>query len=423
MFHKTLWRLTFVNSLVVFFVISALGVVLYVYMQERLYHAADVPLERLAERIRQGGPWRKNDALLGDPLFHDPLLRDPRLLVVIWNEKGEMVGMTRDASFFTGLPLTPPERLDELYEVNVGHLYFRTLAVEVNTAFGPITVQMLRNTNSERELLGELMFMIAVGCMLSALFAIAAGYFLAGRALVPIQAAWKKQQQFVSDASHELRTPLSVIQAKTDALFRSPKATIEEKSVDISVIAKECRRLSRLVSQLLTLARSDSNQLEMQKEAFRLDELVRDIGEQYSEIASYQQKTMSVEAQIPIEWVGDRERIHQLIVILLDNALKYTTEGGHIRLACHRFSSSVVVEVEDDGIGIPTEDLPRIFDRFYQSDKARSQSDGAGLGLAIAKWIIDQHHGKVKVESKLGEGTRFQVMFPAARWKYKRPGD
>ena len=114
--------------------------------------------------------------------------------------------------------------------------------------------------------------------------------FLAGRALVPIQNSWEKQQQFVSDASHELRTPLAVIQSKTDVLFQSPSATIEEKAMDISTISKECRRLSKLVSNLLLLARSDSNQIEMDKKTFELDKLLEEIVAPYKEIASYQEK-------------------------------------------------------------------------------------------------------------------------------------
>lgn len=237
-------------------------------------------------------------------------------------------------------------------------------------------------------------------------------FFLAGRALIPIQNSWEKQQQFVSDASHELRTPLAVIQSKTDVLFQSPSATIEEKAVDISTISKECRRLSKLVSNLLLLARSDSNQIEMDKKTFELDKLLEEIINPYKEIASYQEKAMILKVEHDITFMGDRERIHQMMVILLDNAMKYTNEDGHIQIDCTQTSNSIRIRVKDNGIGVKEEDIPNLFDRFYQGDKARSMSEGAGLGLSIANWIVEKHYGKISVESKWGEGTCFEVIFP-----------
>ncbi|QPA31476.1 sensor histidine kinase [Thermaerobacillus caldiproteolyticus] len=402
MFQRTHLRLTLLNSLVFFVLISVLGTALYSYMHARLYQEVDAALMRVAERIAYGKPWERDV----------PFLRDPRVFIVIWNEKGEMMDLNRDTTIFTQAHIVPPKQLNELYDMNIENFYFRAIAIQMDTDFGKITVQILRNVNSEREILDQLLLIIVTGCIIGGLCAVAAGYFLAGRALVPIQQAWQKQQQFVSDASHELRTPLAVIQAKTDLLFRSLSATIEEKIVDISVISKECRRLSKLVANLLTLARSDSNQIEIKKEAFRLDELLREIVDHYSEIASYQQKDMTLNVESPILFTADKERIHQLLVILLDNAMKYTEEGGRIHLSCHQTASSITLEVQDNGIGIAKEEIPKIFDRFYQSDKARTKSDGAGLGLSIAKWIIEKHEGKVKVYSQLGEGTRFEITFP-----------
>ena len=165
-------------------------------------------------------------------------------------------------------------------------LYFRTFAFQQD---GKI-VQIVRDITAEEEMLNTLFLILTIGCSIGSLCAIGIGFFLAGRALVPIQNSWEKQQQFVSDASHELRTPLAVIQSKTDVLFQSPSATIEEKAMDISTISKECRRLSKLVSNLLLLARSDSNQIEMDKKTFELDKLLEEIVAPYKEIASYQEK-------------------------------------------------------------------------------------------------------------------------------------
>ena len=219
------------------------------------------------------------------------------------------------------------------------------------------TVQFIRSVDAERAILDQLLMILLVGGSLGSLVAIAAGYFLAGRALVPIRKSWEQQQQFVSDASHEIRTPLAVIQSRTDLLFQEPSATIEEKAVDISIISKEVRRLNKLVNSLLTLTRSDSNQMEVKKESFFLDELVADIMEQYEDIAAFQEKSMTSFAPEQVAFFGDQERIHQLLVILIDNALKFTEEGGEISLSCIKSASTIVLAVEDNGIGIPKGDV------------------------------------------------------------------
>jgi signal transduction histidine kinase len=251
-----------------------------------------------------------------------------------------------------------------------------------------------------------------IGMGVGIICAVASGYFLAGKALVPIKKAWKKQTEFVSDASHELRTPLAVIQAKTDVLFRAPKATIQDRILDVSTISNESRRLSKLVTNLLTLARSDSDQIEVKKEVFQLDELLSEIIQQYEEIALYQEKSLQLQESESVQFFADKARIHQLIVILLDNAMKYTNAGGEILLSCLQNHSSIILKIKDTGIGIPEKDIPKIFDRFYQSDKARTAAEGTGLGLSIAKWIIEKHHGKTKVQSTLGKGTSIEIIFP-----------
>ena len=218
-------------------------------------------------------------------------------------------------------------------------------------------------------MLNTLFLILVIGCSIGKPLCDRYRFFLAGRALVPIQSSWEKQQQFVSDASHELRTPLAVIQSKTDVLFQSPSATIEEKAMDISTISKECRRLSKLVSNLLLLARSDSNQIEMDKKTFELDKLLEEIVAPYKEIASYQEKEMMLKSRTWCIFYGDRERIHQMMVILLDNAMKYTNKGGHIQIDCTQTSSSIRIQVKDDGIGVKEEDIPKLFDRFYQGIK------------------------------------------------------
>ncbi|MFK9090409.1 sensor histidine kinase [Bacillus salipaludis] len=408
MFRQTHIRLTLLNSLVVIVLISILGGIVYFYTDNKLYKDVNQSLLESVDHFQQQtkGP---------GPKF---IRRDPRIMTLIWSENNQLLSeQNRDSELFKdNEELIRPKKLSTLQDVNIEDFSFRYVAFVVeHPQLGRITVQFIRNVNSEKELLDRLLLIMLIGCGVGVIFAVASGYFLAGRALIPIKNAWKKQQEFVSDASHELRTPLAVIQAKTDLLFRSPFATIKDKILDVSTISNESRRLSKLVTNLLTLARSDSDQIEMKKSAFQLDELLMEIMQQYEEIAMYQEKSLRLDALEPVTFFADKERIHQLIVILLDNAMKYTKERGEILLSCRQSHSSIFFQVMDNGIGIPEKDIPKIFDRFFQSDKARTAAEGTGLGLSIAKWIIEKHHGKTKVQSTLGKGTTIEITFPKAQ--------
>lgn len=406
MFQKTRIRLTILNSLVFIILIGVLGSIIYSYTYKRIYNEVDRSIEKMVQHreVLDGKkPPKKFRGYLQ--------IGDPRITELTWSGKTVEIGIENPKFrliFEENLEKFSPKKLGSLQDIEVQGLYFRTFAFQED---GKI-VQIVRDITAEEEMLNTLFLILVIGCSIGSLCAIGIGFFLAGRALVPIQNSWEKQQQFVSDASHELRTPLAVIQSKTDVLFQSPSATIEEKAMDISTISKECRRLSKLVSNLLLLARSDSNQIEMDKKTFEMDKLLEEIVDPYKEIASYQEKEMILKVEQDISFMGDRERIHQMMVILLDNAMKYTNEGGHIQIDCTQTSGSIRIQVKDDGIGVKEEDIPKLFDRFYQGDKARSTSEGAGLGLSIANWIVEKHYGKILVESKWGEGTCFEVIFP-----------
>lgn len=411
MFRKTHIRLTIINSLVFAILISTLGSILYFYTQHRLFEDVNRSLLESANRFDLG----LNDEENHGPRDNLHFFKD-RIIILMWDEQGNLLAPPQSPEAERFLQIKKqikPKEFNQLEDITINHFTFRYYAIKMDSELSGVkTIQVLRDINSEKEFLDKLLLIILISCGIGIIFAVALGYFLAGRALIPIKGAWMKQQQFVSDASHELRTPLAVIQAKTDLLFRSPSATIEDRIIDVSTISNESRRLSKLVTNLLTLARSDSNQIEVKKEAFQLDQLLAEIMRQYEEIISYQGKELSLDISSPVLFTADKERIHQLVVILLDNAMKFTAEGGHIRLSCRQIHSSILLMVEDDGMGISEEEIPRIFDRFYQSDKARTLSEGTGLGLSIAQWIIDKHNGKVTVASKPGAGTKIEVSFP-----------
>ena len=170
--------------------------------------------------------------------------------------------------------------------------------------------------------------------------------------------------------------------------------------------------MSKLVKELLTLARADSNQTEIQVKPVFLDLILKDVLQQMDYLAELKEIVIQAEIDESVHINADEERIHQLFVILIDNALKYTQEQGLIRISMRKYTQSAAIEIEDTGIGISQQDLPYIFDRFYRGDKARTRADnGAGLGLSIAKWIVEIHGGKIRAESK-GLGAQFFIHLP-----------
>ncbi|HHW13064.1 MAG TPA: sensor histidine kinase [Firmicutes bacterium] len=229
-----------------------------------------------------------------------------------------------------------------------------------------------------------------------------------------INQAYQSQVRFVADASHELRTPLSVLQGYADLLDRWGKHDERTMQEAIDAIKSETENMKVLVEQLLFLARGDNETIPLEKVVFDAREIVAEIVRETRLIDPAH--TFQTELDGPAYLEADQHLIKQALRILVDNSIKYTPEGGTIRLKVGTAQDTVKIQVQDDGIGIPPADVPRIFDRFYRSDQSRARkTGGSGLGLAIAKWIIDHHGGYYEVLSRLGIGTRITINFPAAR--------
>ncbi|MGE7119297.1 sensor histidine kinase [Peribacillus sp. NPDC046944] len=403
MFQKTRLQLTLLNSIVFIVLIAILSRTIYFYTESQIYKEVNDSLRDQRIGGMPGGIRPPGEFQLG-----------PGPSVIVWGPNETIIEprLNENNFFKVNEPEFFPKTFDEIEEISVDGATYRAVSTQVETEYGQMTWQFIRNVDSEKAMLNRLLLILLMGGGIGGLLAIGAGYLLAGRALIPIKKSWEQQQQFVSDASHEIRTPLAVIQSRADLLFQSPSATIEEKAVDISIISKEVRRLNKLVTSLLTLTRTDSNQMEVTKGRFFLDEVISEIVEQYIDIASFQNKTMVSIVPEQVEFFGDKERIHQLLVILVDNALKFTEKGGEISISCVKSASSIILSVEDDGKGIPQEEISKIFDRFYQVEQARSLNEGSGLGLSIAKWIVQMHQGIIKVTSEERKRTRFEITFP-----------
>lgn len=229
-----------------------------------------------------------------------------------------------------------------------------------------------------------------------------------------IEKSVEQQNQFVSDASHELRTPIAVIQGYADLLDRWGKDDPRVLEESIAAVKGEAESMKSLVEKLLFLARGDNNRQRVEKEDFRLGEVINEILKETRLIDKNHNILCDQNEDIIIH--ADQKLIKEAIRIFMDNSIKFTPAGGTIKLNSYRKNKRACISIEDTGIGISQEDLPHIFNRFYRADKSRAKaSGGTGLGLAIAKWIIDNHHGKIDVWSKPDVGTVVRIELPPGR--------
>ena len=392
----------------------AFGVMFYGYVAQQLFDDIDQDMERKVENfhISNNRPGSGN-------------FFDSRILILLRDVDGTIINfypfpiaeVDEIKLFLTDAhigKLKTQKIADHTYRIlSLPYLYPDNIVSRGNVSTQIQEIIGVSIVDSEVKILRRLMWIILTGQVVGMLVIIPAGYYLAKRALVPIQGAWGKQQQFVADASHELRTPLAVIKSNAELLLRHPQHTVEEEAIRITNVLRETIRMSKMVSTLFTLARADANQIELQVAPLVLNEIMTHVAEQFQPLAAMKNITLQVIMKDEIELIGDKERLHQLFVILLDNGIKYTGSGGYITVVCDKQSSLAFIKVMDTGCGIEATDLPKIFDRFFRGDKVRSRdAGGAGLGLAIAHWIIEKHGGKIWVTSEVGIGTQFYITLP-----------
>ncbi len=227
-----------------------------------------------------------------------------------------------------------------------------------------------------------------------------------------LEVSFRQIKQFTSDASHELKTPLTILRGELELALHSPRST-EEYEYLIASALNEVQRLSSVVETLLDLSRADMGQLQMNLTVNDLSQHVMDISDDITILA--EEKNIKVDSEIEnavmVEY--DSGRLHQVLLNLVDNAVKYTPDGGTILIKLEKSDDSAIFTVKDSGMGIPEKDLPLIFDRFYRVDKARSKEiGGTGLGLSIVKWIVDAHDGIIEVDSELKKGSEFRMILP-----------
>jgi heavy metal sensor kinase len=334
------------------------------------------------------------------------------------------------------------------------HARVRRLSETESVGGLPLVLVAARSEDPLRQELAELLAGMAVGLPLAAVLAALGGYALARRALRPLsdmaeraraitpdrlgerlvaadardelgqlaavfnamlarlERAFDELRRFTADASHELRTPLTAMRAVGEVALREPRKGEEYREV-IGSMLEEADRLAHLVEGLLTLSRADGGNVVLKRERVDLAELAREVTAHLGVLAEEKRQVIAVVASEPIDVQADRMVLRRALINLVDNAIKYTPEGGSVGIRVRREPAGPTIEVVDSGPGIGTEHRERIFDRFYRIDKARPR-DGVGLGLAIARWAVETNGGQLDVECASGRGSTFRITFTPA---------
>lgn len=415
MFKKLKIRLTLINlvltSMVLIIIFSSIYTMMKNYMdnQVKVIMASVAMRERIASGVSMSLP------LAG------PIAGERRISNMCFFLKTDIGGIPFSAS--TNISISQKQATDVINAVNKKHATQGTMKynshewtyLKVSKPYGFIYVFFDKAEDISNNVLKRL---IIVSLMLggaSLLLVFAISLFLANRALIPIKNAWDKQKAFVADASHELRTPLAVMHTNMEIVLDNNTETIESQANWLENIQSEITRMTKLVEDLLFLARADSGEETISVSYFNLSSTLDQIADFFNQYAYEKGIILYSDIQHNVNYSGNEPRIQQLITILIDNAIKYTPENGYVRLGMSANETSIEITVADSGRGIPQEHLSKIFERFYKIDKSRSGSyGGSGLGLSIADTIIKEHKGTINVTSEEGQGSTFKVTLPRA---------
>ena len=426
---KQLSKNMLLNLITFSIIFYMLGSVIYGKFNNSLYMSADSELEKVMHQQKKkmgekekpmkinipeqdnNNPKPSNDDFdnKDDGDNHD--FQNPRLVFIERSENGTINEDSNVSEIFKDVDFNK-DLLSTIYEVNINNEYsYRAINYKLEDG---TYRQVLINVDAEKDIANQFKKTLIVTIIICIIVIVIASYLLSKRTLKPIIVSWKKQTKFVQDASHELRTPLAIIKAKQETLLERPESKIIDNAEDISTTLKETQRLTKLINELMELARNDSKEMKLNKEKFLLDKEIGALIGLYKQVAETQEKTLTLELNYKDYIYADQNKLKELLIILLDNSLKYTEPKDSIKIKTYKKENRCIIEVIDTGIGISKQDQEHIFERFYRAEKSRAREKGGmGLGLSIAYNIVKLHKGTIKVDNKnIEKGTRMIVKLP-----------
>jgi two-component system OmpR family sensor kinase len=455
MFHSVRARLTLWYTAILALVLVTFSIISYALLARTIRAATDSSLSGTAHEFaaafsNEGG---------GADVHLDFRFSDREIFV--FTPSGQVITSTRSR-------MTTPERQGLAKLVSGGFQGLRTIpggirvcAVPINVIGNHYTVVVAQSLDDQNGRLESAARAVFFGIPLALLVAAGGGYIMARKSLAPVrkmslearqigaetlderiavvnerdelgflamtlndllerlQRAFASQRRFMADASHELRTPISILQGEADVALSRPDRSAADYRTSIEIMGKAALKLTRIVQDLFLLARTDAGTYPMSKSRFYLDEVVAECVRVMRSVAVAKRIELTCDSPSDLVVVADEELIQRLILNLVDNAVKFTGESGRVSVRVVREAGTYVVRVTDNGPGIPLEDQPRLFERFFRGNRSRVSrsvigraASGAGLGLSIARWIAEAHAGCLVLESSDALGTTFAVKLP-----------
>ncbi len=434
-----------------------LGALAFFSMKHSIHATVDEQLQDRMNAVRQAveNSLHKGDVeTLRSELDEDSELRPQTDLLQVWDDQRRLIYQSASLKS-KGLP--PPVAGARAGTLWMGKVPVRVLQGTVALNGHPYYIQVAAPMDEFYEALERFLGRLLIFAPLALLLASALGYWISRKALAPVDQITQAAQQisaqnlsarlavprsgdelqrltetlnqmlqrieealdritrFSGDASHELRTPITVMRTRVELALRHPRTPGENQDT-LEQLHSELIQASNLLDNLMLLARADSGAEQLRIAPANIEDALHEVLAQAAPLAG--EKGVALHSALPghAVWIAaDRSMLQRLFLILIDNAVKYTPASGRVSVELTTMNGSATVSVKDTGIGIPEDELPRIFDRFYRVDKARTrQAGGAGLGLSIGRWIAEAHGGSIRVESRSGEGAKFEVVLPVA---------
>ncbi|WP_164508277.1 sensor histidine kinase [Companilactobacillus kedongensis] len=403
-----------------------LGIIIFNRFQTSTYRSIDQDIKSQVSTIRKqpdmhpvdnGGPHGPDD----NKAVKQPEPRAPfQTSVLVFNAKGTLLNKSSLGNRYSVLKKVKLNRknLNTKQTLTVKKMSFRALLIKVskknnNPMYAGNYVLIMQNIDTQIQSMENFQKILIMTFFIFWIIALILSYVLTRITMFPIIKSWKQQSEFVNDAAHELRTPLTIIQGKLEYMLTRPKSTVMDEAESISVSLDEVNRLNSLTNNLLILARADQSTTKFNFELTTPDYFIKDPIMPFKDIINSQSKVFQENIKHHATLLVDRDKIKQVLIILLDNATKYTPENGTIRIYDNLEGSKYQIIISDTGVGIKDTDKKKIFGRFYRVDKSRNRNSGGhGLGLAIAQQIMNEHHGKIFVRDNLPQGSEFVIELP-----------
>ncbi|MBD2691256.1 two-component system sensor histidine kinase RppB [Anabaena catenula] len=438
LFQQTRQRLALWYALVMALILSLCGFGIYRAISHAHWMTLDRELESVAGtlhdsielKLQQPGQFEPviqqllpNICVVDKSCIQDQLNFKRHILSAI-NQGNYYVRFFDNSGRLIAIAGTYPEGLSQIFNKELwqtlkdskGNFYHQisfVLHTQENLDWGYIQVgRSLADVNSY---LVAVKLTLGLGLPIIMLLVGVASWWLALLAMQPIYQSYRQIQQFTADAAHELRTPLAATQATVESALLMPQLDEIEARDILQTLQRQNQRLTTLVTDLLLLSRLDSQPVPMQCDICCLNDVVDDLIEEFAALAIAASVTLtsSVRLSIPVDVIGNADQLYRLFSNLIINAIQYTPQGGKVTVCLDCADNYAVIQVQDTGIGIPQQELTRIFDRFYRVNSDRSRrTGGSGLGLAIAQAIVQAHQGSLDVQSEFGKGSTFTIKLP-----------